>query len=196
MFRPNPPLARPAPGLIEDRYTRTIDEPGGGALVTETATAPTVDKDAVRADLQRTHDAYRELIAQIPDEKWTATTGNAAFTCGQLAWHMASALDFSAKLIEAARNGKQTNVPSFLMPLGYKINELLIRRRSRTATRDSVLADYERENARLLRLLDEVTEAELAIVKTNYAITQSVREMFNVPAEHFAEHAPQIRSAL
>ena len=105
---------------------------------------------------------------------------------------MASALDFSAGLIEAARKGKQTNVPSFLMPLGNKLNVLRIRRGSRKATRDSALADYERHQARLFGLLDDVTDAEFAIVKTNFAITRSVRDMFGIPVEHFAEHAPLI----
>ena len=162
----------------------------------EMATSPAVDRAAIRGELERTHEAYRELMGQIPDGKWGATSGNGAFTCGQLAWHLASGLDFSAGIIDAARKGKQTSVPSFLMPLGYKINEMRIRRRSRAATRGSVLVDYEQGQARLLRLLDDLSDAEFGIVKTNFAITQSVREMFNVPIEHFGEHAPEIRAAL
>jgi hypothetical protein len=162
---------------------------------TET-TAPTADKTAIREGLQRTSDAYRLLIGEISDDKWGATSGNAAFTVGQLAWHIASGLDFGAGLIENARKGKQTNIPSFLMPLGYKINERRIRSRSKNATRESVLTDYERDHARLLRLLDDVTDAELGIVKKNYGMTQSVREMFQVPVDHFAEHGPEIRSVL
>ncbi len=161
-----------------------------------TTSTPAADTTAIREQLEATHAAFRGLVPQITDEKWNAKSGNAAFTCGQLAWHIVSGVDFSAEIIENARKGKQTSVPSFLMPLGYKINERRIRSRSKNATRDSVLADYEREQARLLRLLDEVTDSELAIVKTNYAVTQSVREMFNVPIEHFAEHASEIRKAL
>jgi hypothetical protein len=161
-----------------------------------TTTAQAQSKDAIRTELAATRTAYRDLIGQLPDAKWSAKSSNGAFTCGQLAWHVASGLDFSAGIIENARKGKQTNVPSFLMPLGYKINERRIRSRSRTATRDSVLAEYEQYHTRLLRLLDEVTDAELDIVKTNYAIKQSVREMFNIPIEHFAEHAAEIRAAL
>src|SRR5437867_3570501 len=109
--------------------------------MTETTTTPAADKAAIRGELERTYDAYRELVGQIPEGKWSATSGNHAFTCGQLAWHIASGVDFSAAIVEAARKGKQTNVPAFLMPLGYKINELRIRRRSRSATRESVLTD-------------------------------------------------------
>lgn len=161
-----------------------------------TAGAPATDKTAIREQLEATYAAFRGLVPQITDEKWNATSGNKAFTCGQLAWHIVSGVDFTAEIVENARKGKQTNVPSFLMPLGYKINERRIRSRSKNATRESVLADYERQQARLLGLLDAVSDAELAIVKTNYAITQSVREMFNVPIEHFDEHAPEIRKAL
>lgn len=166
-------------------------------MTTTTTTAPAaVDKAAIRGDLERTHGAYRELVGQIPDGKWEATSSNSAFTCGQLAWHIASGLDFGAGLIEAARKGKQTNIPSFLMPLGLKLNEFRIRRNAKNATRESVLADYDREHARLLGLLDSVTDAELAIVKTNFGTTQSVREMFQVPIDHLGEHAPEIRSVL
>jgi hypothetical protein len=164
--------------------------------MTEMTTAPAVDRATIRGELERTGEAYRELIGQIPNGRWGEASNNRAFTCGQLAWHMAAGLDFSAGLIEAARKGKQQNVPSFLMPLGFKINEWRIRRGSRNATRDSVLADYEREQQRLLRLVDELSDAEFGIVKTNFGTTQSVREMFNVPAEHFGEHAPEIRAVL
>ena len=164
--------------------------------MSEIPATPEIDKAAIRGELERAHDAYRQLIGELPDAKWGATSGNRAFTCGQLAWHVAAGLDFTAGLIEAARKGKQQNVPAFLMPLGYKINEFRIRRGSSKATRDSVLADYERGQARVLRLLDDVSDAELDIVKTNFTLTQSVREMFAIPVEHLAEHAPQIRSAL
>ena len=162
----------------------------------ETTTAPTTDKVALKADLERTHAGFRDLIAEIPDERWNTTSGNTAFTVGQLAWHIASGLDFGAELVENARKGKQTTIPGFLMPLGYKINEFRIKRRSSAATRDSVLADYDTNHARLIGLLDDVTPEELTIVKTNYAMTQSVAEMFRVPVDHFAEHGPEIRSTL
>ncbi len=162
----------------------------------QSATSQAVDRAAIRSDLERTHESYHQLVGAIPDAKWDATSGNRAFTCGQLAWHLASSIDFTAGLIEAARKGKQTSVPSFVMPLAYKINEMRIRRRSRGATRESVLADYDRDQARLVRLVDDLSDEEFAIVKTNFAITQSVRQMFNIPVEHLEEHGPEIRAAL
>ena len=159
------------------------------------ATTPTVDKTALRADLERARDASRALISEIPEAKWDATSGNPDFTCGQLAWHLASAVDFAAGLIENALKGKQTYFPSVLMPVGNRINAMRIRRGARGATRDSVLADYDRNHARLLRLLDAVTDAQFAIVKTNFTVTRSVFDMFRIPIEHIDEHGPEIRSA-
>ncbi len=166
--------------------------------MTDTTSSPTpvATKGTLRSDLERTHNEFRELIGAIPDEKWGTASGNGAFTCGQLAWHIASGVEFSVELIENARIGKQNNLPSFIMPLAYKINEFRIKRRSKNATRDSVLADYDRQQARLILLLDQCTDADLDIVKTNYAITRSVREMFENPVEHMAEHAPEIRAVI
>lgn len=158
--------------------------------------ATTVDKAALRSELEAAHASYRDLVAQIPDEKWNAKSGNSGWTCGQLAWHLADGIKFSVGVIENARKGKQTNPPAFLMPLGYKANEFLVRRKSRGATRDSVLADYERYQRDLLTLLDSLRDDEFAITKTNFGDTQSVESMFRISIEHFAEHAPQIRSAL
>ena len=164
--------------------------------MTDATAAPTVDKTAIRNDLERTRETFRELIAQVPDEKWHTTSGNTAFTCGQLAWHVAGGLDFAAGLIDAARNGKQTNPPSFIMPVAYKLNEFRIKRSSRNATRDSVLADYERGHARLIALLDQLNDPDFAVVKTNFGTTSSIREMFENPVEHMTEHAPEIRAVL
>jgi hypothetical protein len=163
---------------------------------TATASASTVDKAALRAELEATHAAYKGLVAQIGDDKWNAASGNSAFTCGQLAWHVASGVEFSTAIIENARKGKQTNLPKFMMPLAYKINERRIRSRSKAATRESVLADYAKEQEHLLRLLDEVPDADFSRSFTNYAQTKTVEEMFRTGVEHFAEHAPEIRASL
>jgi hypothetical protein len=162
-----------------------------------TATSsPAIDTTAIRQNLETTHASFRELIASIPDAKWQAKSGNPGWTVGQLAWHITSGLTFSSQMIENAKKGKQVNIPSFLMPVAYKLNEMRVRRSSRGATKQSVLADYDREQAKLLGLLGGITDDELAVVKSNFGQTRSVREMFHVPVEHFEEHAPEIRAAL
>jgi hypothetical protein len=82
------------------------------------------------------------------------------------------------------------------MPLAFKANEFIVRRKSGKATRDSVLNDYERSLRDLLRLLDEIPAEEFALSKTNFGQTHTIEEMFRTSIEHFEEHAPQIRAAL
>ena len=162
----------------------------------ETTTAPVRDKATLRSELESTHAAYRELIGQISLEKWTAQSANAGWTCGQLAWHLASSPKFIAGIVENARKGKGTNPPGFLVPLAFKANEFLVRRNSRKATRESVLADYDAAQARLLGLLDSFEDREFALSATNFGQTKTISQMLQGSAEHFAEHDPEIRSVL
>ena len=162
----------------------------------ETTPAAGQEKAALRRELEATHTAYREVVGAIAAARWNARSGNPGWTCGQLAWHLASGVKFSTGLIENARKGKGTNPPSFLLPLGYKANEFLVRRNSRKATRDSVLADYATALAQLLRLLDGVQDHEFALSATNFGQTKTIREMFHLSAEHFEEHGPEIKAAL
>ena len=162
---------------------------------TTTATAAP-DKAALRNELEATHAEYRELVGQITDGAWNAKSGNAGWTCGQLAWHLAEGVKFSSGLVMKTREGKQTNPPSFLLPLAFKANEFIVRRKSRNATRESVLEDYRTSLDELLRLLDDVREEEFSRSATNYGITRTIEEMFRNTIEHFAEHGPEIRSAL
>jgi hypothetical protein len=155
-----------------------------------------VDRAAIRRDLEATHAAFRELVARLADAKWNATSGNPAWTCGQLAWHLAEGVKFSRQLVEGARKGRQINPPRLLNPLAFKVNEFLVRRRSRGATRASVRTDYGASLAALLRVLDEVRDNEFDIVKTNFGITRTLEGMFRISVEHFAEHGPEIESVI
>jgi hypothetical protein len=164
------------------------------APATPTTTAP--DRTALRRDLEATREAFRAVVGEVPDAKWRAKSGNPGWTCGQLAWHIAQGVQFSAGLVRSARAGKQTNPPAFLMPLAYKANEFIVRRNSRNATRDSVLADYDRELTELLKLLDDMPHADFARSATNFGQARTMEEMFRISIEHLAEHAPQVRAAL
>jgi hypothetical protein len=165
-------------------------------MVESTTAAPSVDRAAIRAELQSTRDAFRDLVMRIGDDKWNAKSGNPGWSCGQLAWHLAEGVSFSVGLVRSAQKGKQTNPPSFLLPMMFKANEMIVRRRSRRATRDSVLADYADGLSRLLPLLDETTDADFARSYTNFGRSRSVREIFLTSVEHFAEHGPEIEAAL
>jgi hypothetical protein len=71
-----------------------------------------------------------------------------------------------------------------------------VRRSSRKATPESVLADYDNAQRELLRLLDDVRVDEFALSSTNFGQTRTMEENFRISIEHFEEHAPQLHAAL
>jgi uncharacterized protein (TIGR03083 family) len=163
--------------------------------VTEQATAA-ADRAAIRAEIVATQAAYRELVGRIGDARWGLRSGNPAWTCGQLAWHMATGAGFIAGMIEGARKGKALNPPSFLMPLIYKASELRVKIASRKATPESVLADFDAGIARTLATLDGMAESELALSVTAMGEERTLAQLFRMTTEHVAEHAPEIRTAI
>jgi hypothetical protein len=162
---------------------------------TEEATAA-ADRVAIRAEIVGMQGAYRELVGRIGDAQWGLKSGNPAWTCGQLAWHMATGTGFIAGMIEGARKGKALNPPSFLLPVIYKVSELRVKIASRKATRESVLADFDAGTARLLGVLDSAADAELSVTVTAMGEARTIAAMFSIATGHFAEHAPEIRTAI
>ena len=162
----------------------------------ETTVAAGPDRGAIRAELQATDAAYRQLVGQIGDANWKRRSGNAAWTCGQLAWHLASGAGFIAGQIEAGSRGKALNPPAFLLPMLFKVSELRVRIASRKATPASVLADFDAGMKRLQALLEATDDQTLPINATLFGETYTVAGMFGIPTSHFAEHAPDVRKVL
>ncbi|MDP9238498.1 MAG: DinB family protein [Chloroflexota bacterium] len=155
--------------------------------------AGAADRASIRAGLEATQARYQQAIAGIPDEGWRAASGsNPGWTRGALAWHVASSVNFIAGEIERARKGKALNPPSFLVPLVFRANGLRVKFASRKADRNSVLEDYDAAIARMLRLLDLVRDDEFGVSVTNFGTTQTIAELFGVPAEHLAEHVASL----
>jgi len=162
----------------------------------ETTATAARDRASIRSELESLQPAYRDLIAEIADSQWKSPSANPAWTCGQLAWHLASGLGFTSRAVANARKGKGTNIPSFLMPLGLKANEFQTRLGARRATRESVLTDIEAGFARLRTLVDGIEDHELTLSATNFGDTRTIAGWFLLPKEHFEEHGPEIRFGL
>ena len=162
----------------------------------ETTTAAGPGRGAIRAELEGTDAAYRQLVGEIGDANWKTRSGIPAWTCGQLAWHLASSLGFIAGQLEGATKGKGTNPPGFLMPLLFKASELRVRVASRKATPASVLADFDAGMKRVLALLDATDDQTLPMSAKSFLDARTVAEMFGLPASHFEEHAGDIRKVL
>src|SRR5438270_5610803 len=163
----------------------------------ETTTAASTDRVSIRRDLAETHAAYVELVGQIGDAHWKQRSGNAAWTCGQLAWHIPTSMAFQIGQIGSAKKkGNGLNLPPFLMPVLYKVSEMRVKVASRKATPASVLADFDAGMTRLLALLEATDDASLMTNAKSLGETRTIAGMFQVPVEHFAEHAADVRKVL
>jgi hypothetical protein len=135
-------------------------------------------------------------VGEIGDEGWKTKSGIPAYTCGQLAWHLASGTSFLAGEIAKAKDGKALNPPAFLRPVLYKLGEWRVRVLSRKATPASVLADFDAAVRRLLAVLESFDDDTLQLSATRMGETMTIAYMFQKPVEHLAEHAAHIRAGL
>jgi hypothetical protein len=161
---------------------------------TAPATAPT--RTALRDELTALGPAFQQLVTEIGDANWRTRSGIPAWTCGQLAWHLAQAVAFQAGQIDAAARGKALNPPSFLLPVLFKLNELRVRVASRKATPASVLAEFDAGLKRQLALLAATDDAALAATVTAFGGTRTLAATFRQAIDHFTEHAADIRAGL
>jgi uncharacterized protein (TIGR03083 family) len=162
----------------------------------ETTTTAAPDRASISRELAETQAAYRELVGQIGEARWKQRSGIPAWTCGQLAWHVASSVPFMAGQIEGAKKGKALNPPAFLIPLLFKASELRVKVASRKATPASVLADFDAGMTRLLAVLNATDDQMLLVSATSLGETRTIAEMFHIPISHFTEHAADVRKGL
>jgi hypothetical protein len=150
------------------------------------------DRPALRARLEAARAGIRQLIASISEDQWDLKSGNAAWTCGQLATHLADTSGL-IMLIERARKGKGFNLPMFLV---NTVNIFRTRRNARNVTRDSLLAGFDADTERWLDLFDATSDAELPISVKVFGEQVTVAGLFERLPGHLEEHGPDIRSAI
>ena len=158
--------------------------------------AVTSDRAVIRRAVEAMSPEFENLVGEIGDRGWKTKSGLPAYTCGQLAWHIASGTAFLAGEIAKANDGKALNPPAFVRPILYKMNEWRVRVVSRKATANSVLADFDIAAQKLLAVLESVDDDALRLSATRMGETMTIAGMFQKPVEHLAEHASQIRAGL
>ena len=159
-------------------------------------TTMTSDGVAIRGAIEAMVPEFATLVGEIGDGGWKTKSGLPAYTCGQLAWHVAKGTSFLAGEIAKAKDGKALNPPAFLRPVLYKLSEWRTRIVSRSATPASVLADFYAAVTKLLAVLDSFDDETLRMSATRMGETMTLAGMFQKPVEHLAEHAEQIRVGL
>lgn len=158
--------------------------------------AVTTDRVAIRAAIEAMSPEFAILVGEIGDQGWKTKTGIPAYSCGQLAWHLAAGTAFLAGEIEKAKDGKALNPPAFVRPILYKLSEWRTRILSRKATPASVLADFDTAAQKLLTVLQSFDDETLRRSATRMGETMTIAALFQKPVEHLAEHADHIRAGL
>ena len=156
------------------------------------STTMNTDRVAITASIESMTPDFAALVGEIGEGGWKKKSSIPEWTCGQLAWHVASSASFLAGQID----GKPLNPPAFLRPMLYKVSELRVRLLSRKATPTSVLTDLDAGKNRLLSVLASLDDDALNASATMMGNTHTVGEMFQVPVDHLAEHAAHIRAGL
>jgi hypothetical protein len=159
-------------------------------------TTVTPDRAAIRGSIEAMAPEFATLLGEIGDAGWKTKSGLPAYTCGQLAWHLASGTTFLAGEIAKAKDGKALNPPAFLRPVLYKMNELRVHLVSRKATPASVLGDFDTAVRKLRAVLESFDDETLRLSATRMGETMTIAAMFQKPVEHLAEHAGHIRAGL
>lgn len=159
-------------------------------------TTMTPDRVKIRGAIAAMTPDFSTLVGEIGDGRWKTKSGLHAYTCGQLAWHLASGTAFLAGEIAKAKDGKALDPPAFMRPVLYKLSELRVRVVSRKATPASVLADFDAAARKLMAVLESFDDETLRLSATRMGETMTIADMFQKPVEHLAEHAAHIRAAL
>ena len=159
-------------------------------------TTMTPDRAVIRSAIEAMTPEFATLVGAIGDAGWKTKSGIPAYTCGQLAWHLASATGFLAGETAKAKDGKALNPPAFLRPVLYKLGEWRVRVASRKATPASVLADFDSGARKLLAVLESFDDETLRLSATRMGETLTIAGLFQKPVEHLAEHSAQIHAGL
>ncbi len=147
----------------------------------------TVDRAALRVELETTRVQFRTVVASMSEEQWCQQCPGSAWTVGEVMVHLTWALEQLPAEITSARRGKgMFNYPAwFADPASYWIN----RWNARDATREAVLRRYDAAMGAVLASLDAVGDGDWALGANFYGHGfYTIEELFHTPAQHLAEH--------
>jgi hypothetical protein len=150
-------------------------------------------RDAIRAELKTTRDAYRELLNSLSPEDWNKKSSNPAWSVGQLMWHIAWGDGFAPRGVDDCKKGRGLNPPQFIT---NTVNMLATRWGARRATPQSVAEKYESVHADILSKLDEVGDDDWAKGTKMFGEVHTVESVLRSPVTHFKEHEADILKGL
>lgn len=147
----------------------------------------TVDRAAIRAELEATRARFHALVDSVSPERWKQAWPGSAWTACEVMVHLTWALEQLPTEVASASKGKgMFNYPAWIAnPGSYWMN----RWNARGQTTQSVLRRYDAAIAATLACLDSVDESEWERGADFYGHGfHTIEALFHTPAQHLDEH--------
>lgn len=158
------------------------------------ASQASVDRAALRAELEATRTAFHALLNSLSADEWRQKSPTSAWTMAEVAVHLTWALEQLPQEIASARRGKgMFNSPKRLERLADWVSYWLTRWLARNATPEAIGRRYDAAMTAVIRTLDEIQESDWGLGAPFYGHGfYTIAELFHTPAAHLAEHTAEL----
>ena len=155
--------------------------------------AEITNAEEAHAELDQAREEFRELVLGLSNEEWNHKSDNAAWTNGQLCWHVAFTASGGTLRVSRLRQHKGMKPPGPLMAVLDVLSLWLVRIRSRGATPDSVLAFFDERLSMTRGTIDTIADDEWDNGAEFLGKPMTVGSSFGFLREHVSEHAAEMR---
>ena len=152
----------------------------------------------VKINLEEVQLKFLRLLEEIPDIEWDRKLYGEGWTIKQELVHIVQVLQVIPIGIKHARSGGKRSLLGFV-PAGIRgwVNgHIIVPRKAKKETRASIARAYREAHNELIRILDQLTEADLSKGMPYPRKYRTVEQMAYRPVEHFDEHEAHIRQLL
>jgi hypothetical protein len=166
--------------------------------MTETAqsqiSGATDKQQELLTELEEIRALYMELVGLTSNANWNNTSGNPAWTVGQLMGHIVMVFSAIPWKMERLRKGKGApGLPGFLF---NPLNVLSTRLATRKYSPENIAAVYDEAHSKAIGTLAGIQEHEWPLAASFFGEHQDAAELFHYHVKHVHEHEPDIRAGL
>jgi hypothetical protein len=157
-------------------------------------------RDEIRSELEATRERFHELVGSVAEEQWGESSGNPAWSIGEVLFHIVLRLRLFSFDVSMIRRFRW--VPKMPASIFNRLTVPAIKIGARNHTGRSVAESYDKAHRVALRLLEDIQkdEWEKGAVYPNWDHLLegfvTLERLFHHPAAHFALHAEEVRKGL
>jgi uncharacterized protein (TIGR03083 family) len=152
----------------------------------------TADKASLRKEILDARDELLSVIEHLSESDWTKPAPPEGWTVKDVVTHLAASQPTQAVLMRNILEGKGGTRPDF--DLNFFNKRGLEKRQGKTA--DELKTELAAGHADSLKLLDELSDAQLATRGKHPRGEQTIAEIFQIIALHDREHTGHIQAAV